>query len=211
MKVFNFENILLENGIKDPLDSEIYKFVYNVESIGITICKDGPWIAGGAILKTFIGEPIDTDIDVFFASNEQLYECFVKMEKNSKLVSESKFSKTFEFLSEHNGVESTKKIQFVNYVYKPKASEIISEFDINICQFAFDGERIVVEDDVLEHVRNRKMKILVDKITHAGSTLKRIVKYSRKGFVATDENLNEFNQKFLLIPNNPSDPHEEKY
>lgn len=206
MNVYNFKQLLEENGINNPLDSDLYHITDCLESIGVKISPEGPWIAGGSVMKTFMGQPLDTDIDVFFKDAPQ-YEHHVKIMDNNAIVSkETTFSKTYDFIIEHNGVVSRRTIQLINFVYRNKASEIIDTFDLSVCQIAFDGERIVVVDGVLDDIKNKRVKLHVDNLTQPGSTLKRIVKYAGRGFTFSCEDLDAFNHRFVIGGDPPRKP-----
>jgi hypothetical protein len=198
MKVYNFKQLLEENGIIDPESSELYNIIDCLEGIGINIKTEGPWIAGGALVKTFMGEPLDSDIDIFFKTYDQHVDASYALNNYAKFIKSSKFSETFEFTGEYKGVDKKYTIQLVTFAINNKASELIESFDINVCQIAFDGERVVVADGVIDDIRNKKMKLILNKITHPGSTLKRIVKYAHRGFDVDTKDLDEFNNKFVF-------------
>lgn len=198
MKVYDFDSILKDNGIENPSDSQLYHIVDMLESIGIKIQPNGPWVAGGAVLRTFMGLTIDTDLDIFFPNEPSYLTAKLILEKNAKSVRETKFSNTFEFLTDHFGKEIVITIQLVKYVYGDKISNIIQLFDLSICQLGFDGERIVCPEESIEDLRRRRMTILVENITHPGSTFKRIIKYVGRGFYITNENLQEFADNWIV-------------
>lgn len=206
MKVYNFKEILEQNGIKNPLDSELYYVCYCLESIGIAINPKGPWIAGGAVMKTYMGEPLTTDIDIFFSCQSHFEDAVEKMNKNAILVKDSVFSKTYDFTIEHKGIESKKTVQLIQFVFKDKASEIIDTFDLSVCQIAFDGKRVVTCDGVLDDIKNKRIRVNVNKISQPGSTLKRFVKYASRGYSISMEDIDAFNHLFLLGGDPPRKP-----
>lgn len=201
MKVYDFNTILESNGISNPEDSELYYVVDCLQAIGINVNPKGPWIAGGSILRTFLGQSLDTDIDLFFVNQGQYDETYEKIKKNALFVTESKFSSTFKTLVEHKGVEKEHKVQLVKFVYSEKASGIIGVFDINVCEMAFDGKRVIVPEESLEGIKNKQMKIHVDRITYPTHTLKRVMKYVSRGFAIDEKNIQEFANKFIKEPN----------
>lgn len=208
MKVYNFKEILEQNGINQPLDSELYYITDCLEAIGIKINSLGPWIAGGSVMKTYLGEPLDTDIDIFFNGTEQFLKAEASMKKNATLVKDTTFSKTYDFTIEHKGKESKKTVQLIQFIFKEKASEIIDTFDLSVSQIAFDGERIVACDGVLEDIKNKHIRVNVDKISQPGSTLKRFVKYASRGYSLSTEDLDAFNHRFI-IGGDPPKKHED--
>lgn len=201
MKVYDFNSILESNGITNPEDSELYYIVDCLKSIGVNIDVKGPWIAGGSILRTFLSQPLNTDIDLFFSNQGQYDEAYKKMKDHALFVVESQFSSTFKILVEHKSIEKEHKIQLVKFVFSDKAVGVLERFDIDVCQIAFDGKRVVVPEESFEGIRNRKLKIHVDRITHPGHTLKRVIKYVSRGFEVDEKNIQEFANKFISNPN----------
>ena len=197
MKVYNFKEILEGNGVENPEDSPLYHFCDCLDAIGVKIEPTGPWICGGSVLKTFLGQPLDTDIDLFFAGQVTYNDALTKMGKNAKLTRETALSHTFDCLFEHSGKEYKQQVQLVKYIFKPKASEIIDTFDLSVCQIAFDGERVVAPESSIEDMKNNRLTINVDKVTMPGSTLRRIIKYVKRGFTVDDKNLQAFSDRFL--------------
>ncbi len=41
--------------------------------------EDGPWIAGGSLLRTKLGLPMTTDIDIFFKNKQQFDDYLFKI------------------------------------------------------------------------------------------------------------------------------------
>lgn len=203
MKVYNFKQLLEQNGVSNPLDCELYYITDCLEAIGLVVNPKGPWIAGGSILRTFLGQPLDTDIDLFFANAVQFNACNALMKEYAILTKDTSFSQTYDFIIEHKGQDIRKTIQLVSFVYKDKASEIIDTFDISVCQIAFDGERVVMCDNVIDDVKNKHITLNVDKVQQPGSTLKRIVKYVSRGYSVDCNELDAFSNRFMPMANQP--------
>ncbi len=198
MKVYNFKQLLETNGISNPEDCELYHIVDSLEAVGIKINPSGPWIAGGAVIRTFLNQPLDTDIDIFFKDITQFTIADKNIKDKATFIEESKFSKSYQCIFEHKGVERIHKIQLISFLMAEKASEIISKFDISICQIAFDGERVIMPEKTLEDIKSKNAKILVDVVSFPGSTLKRIVKYAGRGYQFSAKNLQEFADKYIV-------------
>lgn len=211
MKVFNFKSVLESNGIQNPDDCELFHIIDLLEAIDIKINPNGPWVAGGSVLRTFMGLPIDTDVDLFFP-NESVYNVSLELlRKHATFIRESKFSHTFEILLEYHGREMKVKTQIIRQVYKEKAVDIINGFDLSICQIAFDSERIVCPQETIEDLKSKRMTILINNITHPVSTLKRVLKYSQRGYTVDDKNLKEFTDNFFIPMNSDKETELEGY
>jgi hypothetical protein len=192
VRVYDFNELLIKK-INKPLHStELMSVVTALNRIDIKISTNGPWIAGGSLLLTYLDKPLDSDVDIYFKNLDQYKESSIKLERYFHRLYKTEFSDTFLVYALVNNRSKEIKIQLVYYNPKPTATEIISEFDLDVCQIAFDGSRVVTSTTFVESVNNMKMNINIDKISKPIFTLKRLMKYSRRGFSIDDDNLNRF-------------------
>lgn len=199
MKVYNFGELIRDNNVQPLEDTELSNIVYCLSGIDINIHPNGPWIAGGSILKTYMGQPLgDSDIDIFFSSCDQSIQTHECLKKNAKQTKNTSFSTTFEFLFEYKGVDQIRKIQLVHFNTKPKASELILDFDLDICQLAFDGKRIVTTDDAISNIDQMMMTPNLNAVWNAQYTFRRIVKYANRGFKMSDKDMDDFSNKYMI-------------
>lgn len=163
--------------------------------------KDGPWIAGGSLHRTYRNLQLqNSDVDVFFKDKEQM-DAYVKeiiTGENSRgkyktkdyIVTEWHQSVTIQYM------DNDWKIQCVTFKYFPSVQELFNSFDINICKLAYDGESVVYEQNVLSDIRSNSLKLNKDSINYPSVTLKRLVKYIKMGYNVLDEDLKILSQAF---------------
>jgi hypothetical protein len=199
MKIFNLKSFLNERNIED---CELFHIVNYLKIINININSNGPWIAGGSILRTLIGLELSTDVDIFFSNVDNYQKTLSSLSINAVHLKSTDFSDTFKIVIEYNNEVKNVNIQLIKFIFKEKASEIISCFDLNICQLAFDGKNVMIHPDTLIDIFNKKVKINVDMISNSKSTVLRCIKYATLGFNFDIENLSQFTNKYVIMPNN---------
>lgn len=136
----------------------------------IVLPTSDAWIAGGAIRRWFTGEKQDSDIDVFCACDSAVDQVIV-----------------LNHLTER--VRNDRMIMFrrspVQIILQPQfhtPEETIEHFDFTICQFAYDGSRIICTiEAVLSSLRKHLAVAQVQKGFEIDS-LRRAFKYQRQGF-----------------------------
>ena len=167
---------------------------------------DGPWIAGGAVRKTMIGEHLDTDFDFFFGNQTQK-DLFVDelVEKGASKFSGNETNEVYilpcEVPDEMEG-EGVKlpemKIQVITLRYYSSLEDVIGSFDFTICQFGWDGDSICVGDFSLWDVARKRLVPL--QITYAASSIRRLIKYARQGYTVCGGALGEILNQVVENP-----------
>lgn len=198
MNNYDSFSFLKSLGYENPEESELFTYSYYLDAIGITINPNSPWIIGGSVLRTICNEPLNTDIDLFFKNDSIYADSLKKIKNNSKFISKTKFSDSFECIFEHNNEDKIRKLQLISCSMGETIKDITLKFDIDICRVAFDGNSIIASEEIVDGILHKKMKIDVDVVTHPALTFKRIVKYARRGFEVSDENLQAFADKFFI-------------
>lgn len=140
--------------------------------------KGGPWLAGGAIRRTLIGAPLESDFDFFFASEMQLMEALSNFDEEAWNIDRR---------AEH--VITCKPedrdgpiVQLIKLDYYPTPEIAIDSFDFTICMFAYDGEEIITTAEALWDLGG--MRLAPHRLTYATASLRRLIKYTRQGFTA---------------------------
>ena len=158
----------------------------------------GPWLAGGALLRTYTGKPLDSDVDVFFQSKEQLEQYIAELSLKSYKGS-TEDHKTNHYtvkdmcVSEWhttitvNYMDRDWKIQCVSFVYFKDIGELFDSFDFDVCMLAYDGTEVFVSPTTFDAIANKKIKLV--KINYPSVTLKRLVKYMRHGYDVDDSDV----------------------
>ncbi len=163
--------------------------------------EDGPWIAGGALHRTYRKLPLsDSDIDVFFKNKEQFEKFVYDLSVSSVTAGYIKIESTI--YSEWHCTLTIKymdidwKIQCVTFKYFDNIEELFKSFDINVCRIAYDGTNVIYEDGVLNDINNNKMKFNEGSIYYPSVTLKRLVKYVKMGYDIEDVDLKTLTHAF---------------
>lgn len=138
--------------------------------------------AGGAVRDWFDGKHGTTkDLDLFFRSPEELQDYKEWLDKNFDVLSVFENEFVVNMLVLWDG-ENTVKVQLIKSNYFEDGIHVVSSFDLSPCQFAIDINHIYVGRYAAKDLKNRRLR--VNRITFPLSTLKRICKYSAKGFFA---------------------------
>ena len=158
---------------------ELNKFNETLDRI-IKPSKEGPWIAGGCIRRLVSNEkPFESDIDFFFANEEQLVSF-----RNSLLGLKAEVTKESEFNIEYKLCLDNKiyKIQAIKIKFYSNIEEVLNSFDFTICQFAFDGSTLYCGEYSLWDLSRKRL--VINKVTYGVSTVRRLLKYTKQGYYA---------------------------
>lgn len=145
---------------------------------------NGPWIAGGAVLRWFQNRPVGySDIDVFCANEEQLkmvqHRITVDYKDQSLLRYTSDNALTYEiWVRDTHDVEHWWTVQLIKKQYFDSADAVLNRFDITVCQFITDGSSIRTGATSIQDLNQKKLRF--NKIK--SDSLKRYIKYMAYGF-----------------------------
>lgn len=161
--------------IDEADDCPLFEIVEALPSVSAS----GPWIAGGAIRRTLLQEPLNSDVDYFFRDEEQK-KAFVEaiQEKGGWLISEKEHAATFGIKVDHDTVI----VQAITMAYYPTLDAVLDSFDFTITQFGYDGTDLVCGPCSLWDLARKRLAL--HKLTFGVSTVRRLIKYTRQGFTA---------------------------
>lgn len=171
-------------------DTTIQQLRSILSDAGIVPSVNGPWIAGGALRQCITNNPLSTDIDVFFASEEQRLTITRALSTNPRATKAftTTTAETWTVKTTIDETEKTVKIQLVFIDYYPTVEALIDTFDFTMCQIATtDIQTCVVGPFTLMDIT--KNRLMVHRITYPISTLRRLLKYSKQGFTVCDTTL----------------------
>lgn len=166
---FDFEEFCERSGCEF---AELYR-------IRDAIAKDA-WLAGGAIRRTLIGQPLDSDFDFFFRDADHLADWEKQLPPTLRLVRETEHHKHY-----HGTIGDSSlpiDVQAIRFRYYRSAAEVIDSFDFTITQFALDGNTLVTTPLALWDLGRKRLA--VHKITYPVASMRRLLKYTRQGFTA---------------------------
>ena len=176
--------------IKDKLSKIALKFQDEIFSFIDYYC----WIGGGAIVDLVIFNKITHDYDIFFpaSSIDDLLKTLRKFEKSGISDFVSIEDHIFSFMWRG------KKINLVCKLICDDVYEFIRFCDLSVSSIAIDSlNHIYMSSSWFDDISN--MKIRLGTIMYPLQTLKRIIKYTRKGFTIEDEELVNFINQFVNI------------
>ncbi len=145
------------------------------------------WIAGGAVRDYFARVKSDSDIDVFFASNEAQQSQAASLESalsGSKKVYDNETATGFVWRSQ--------VVQLIKRHYFASPAETIKAFDFTVCCAAVDLNGVYVHEHFFEDLAGRRLAI--NSLPFPLSTLQRLQKYVQKGFLACNGTLLELSK-----------------
>ena len=168
---FDFNDLCKHSGV-DP------NLVYTVQQ---SFSQDGAWLGGGAIRRTLINQPLDSDFDFFFRSKEHFDNWLSNKPKGMGVVKETKHHVQLEGTIGDSKLPIV--VQGINFQYYPDgAPTVIDSFDYTITQFCLAGTTLHTTDMALWDLGRRKLSI--NKITYPVATMRRMLKYTKQGFTA---------------------------
>lgn len=138
----------------------------------------GPWIAGGAIRRTLLDDPLSSDVDYFFRDEEQRKAFDAAMLEKGWKISESPHATTYGIKVDHN----TAIVQAISIGYYPTLADVLDSFDFTITQFGWDGTDLVCGPFSLWDLARKRLAL--HRLTYGVSTVRRLIKYTRQGFTA---------------------------
>lgn len=145
------------------------------------VAKDGPWLAGGALRRTLIGDPLASDFDYFFRDADQLLAFAAQLEALG-LVKVRETEHHMEFRGYLKSATREVEVQCIRFQYYTDAAAVIDSFDYTACQFAYDGETLTCGEFALWDLGRRKL--VVHKLTYPVASMRRLIKYTKQGFTA---------------------------
>lgn len=204
MQVFEFDEFFGRHADVIAEDHELFKALDRLPPLS----NVGPWLAGGALRRTLLRQPLESDYDFFFASEGQ-YNLFCekvkaaggwqvhKNEHNTmfrlpsvapKSVGEDEFS---DYLPEI-------EIQAITAQWYDSLEDVLESFDFTLCQFGYDGTRLVCGDYSLWDLGRKRL--VPHKITFGTASMRRLLKYTNQGFTICAGGLSNILEQVVAEP-----------
>lgn len=140
----------------------------------------GAWVAGGAIRRTLIKQPLDSDFDFFFRSEDALKQWELSLPSTLRLVRETAHHKHWRGTVGDSSLPVD--IQAIRFRWYDSAEAVIDSFDYTITQFCLDGSDLVTSPEALWDLGRRRLAI--HRVTYPVATMRRMLKYGKQGFTA---------------------------
>jgi hypothetical protein len=143
--------------------------------------ESGPWIAGGACLRWYQGQPVgDSDIDVFCANAKQAADVIenIKSYGRHSVKFESENAVTLSYHGKDDWMKSW-TIQIITRRYFGSLEEVISNFDISVCEVGTAGNQWQLGQFTGRDIRERNLRF---KMPLQPDAMKRLTKYWAYGY-----------------------------
>ena len=187
---------------KDSLLTKLPNFIYvrdeeKKERMNVVI-------AGGAIRDSLFGDEF-SDIDVFGLTKEDL-DLFVKLNLTKghgyKLVYFNDNLRTYR--------KGKIKVQIIYREYE-KLTDIIDSFDFTVCQFMYDGEKVICNPSALLDVYHKRIVINHLDPLFVFDSLRRVQKYIQKGYTICNGGIKDILDKTRELTQEQYDENVEFY
>lgn len=187
--IFNFDDFCaVDNRIKIDSQKEVdiveFATIHFADSEPASIIwpddKDGPWIAGGACLRWYQGQPVgENDIDVFCRDSIQAQQVIDKIKSYGRY--QVKFeSENAVTISHHTkDHKNSWTIQVITRRYFKSLQEVIDSFDITVCEIGTGGNSWLLNSQTARDIRERNLRF---KLPLQPDAPKRLTKYWVYGY-----------------------------
>lgn len=157
--------------------------------------EDGPWLAGGAVRKLHLGQPIgESDWDIWFKSAQQFDRCEKYMHSlGADVAYSSNNATTFKY--NYNG--ETQQIQLIKRRFFETPQEVINQFDFSICQLLTDGNKLLLGKTTAQDLDTRTIRLGSDRMQ--SHVVTRLVKYIVYGYYPSRELAELIEQRTLEV------------
>lgn len=168
------------------LEPEHYPTVHQDDWIPVTAIQPnfekGPWIAGGAGLRWYQGQPVgESDIDVY--CNSPMQAELLQRRISELLTYTERFRSENAVTLEVSKDSKTWTVQIIKKSYYTDMQKIIDGFDISVCQVATDGDQFLLGRETARDIRERNLRM---RMPLQPDALKRLVKYWTYGYRPVD-------------------------
>lgn len=141
----------------------------------------GCWLGGGAIRRTLIKQPLDSDFDFFFNSVDSKDQ-FVERTKGLGFSITRETKHHTELKGKLSNSEIPIIVQAIHFKYYNNTEEVLDSFDYTISQFVYDGDNLHTTTEALWDLGRRKLAL--HRVTYPVATMRRMLKYCNQGFTA---------------------------
>jgi hypothetical protein len=141
----------------------------------------GPWIAGGAALRWYQGQPVgENDIDVFCANARQAADIIERIKSYGRYTVkfESENAVTLDYWNKDQ-YNRRWTIQVITRRYFASLEDVINNFDITVCEVGTCGNEWQLGPFTARDIRERNLRF---KMPLQPDAMKRMVKYWTYGY-----------------------------
>ncbi len=175
------------------------KHLQRATTVGLSY-ENGPWLAGGAVRRSIMGDSDRSDFDLFFSNSDSYLDVYNRLMGVVEPYSFEAVSSTLDVdnivltytppdTEDSSGVPIKFKVQLIHKIFYPCVEELLDSFDFTICQFALVGNDMLYSGPYSLWDLGRK-RLAVHKITYPLSSVRRMIKYSNQGFYVCNGAIN---------------------
>jgi len=153
--------------------------------------NQGPWLAGGAVRRLYLGQSMgQADWDIWFGNAQQ----FDRAEKlmhglGADVAHASGNAITFKYQFE----DETHNVQLIRRRFFETAQQVIGQFDFTVCQLITDGCEIVLGRGTSKDLDQRLVRAVSDNLQPY--IISRLTKYMVYGYYPCRELVEQINQQ----------------
>jgi len=140
----------------------------------------GVWLGGGALRRTLIGMPLDSDFDFFFRDEDTFKSWESSLPNSMTKVRETKHHT--EYKGVIKGSDIPVVIQAIKFKYYEDTQSVLDSFDYTITQFAYQGDWLYTTPEALWDLGRKRLAL--HRVTYPVATMRRMLKYCNQGFTA---------------------------
>ena len=153
------------------------------EFLNLSIDK-GPWLAGGAVRKMYLGQNIGlSDWDIWFSSPEQFHQSEKLMCSLDAAWAVHGSDNAISFKYSYNNQEHN--VQLVKRRFFDHPGQIIRQFDFTICQLLTDGDTLMIGDQTALDLESKTIRLASYPMQNY--IISRLVKYMVYGYYPSQE------------------------
>lgn len=175
-----------------PLPEVWYEIIQETVPIVMDILEQSPtFLAGGFLRQMLDAAPLSpeiTDIDLFFQHSWvfESVKSFLENLDGFEKVFQCPENKLATFVHKPTGW----KYQCIAVDFYPTTLDVVESFDFTTTCFGTNGKEFVFHKDAVSDTLNKNLRW--NKITHPASSLRRMMKYARKGFAMSESEYQYF-------------------
>lgn len=155
------------------------------------------WLAGGALRTLINTDEEPDDLDFFFRTEQAVKEIYGKLLRKGFEVVFMCPKKELTTLKRTDPISGkTLKIQLITKRYYTDVTDLLNSFDFNVCRCAFDGWNVYITKQFVRDVKTKRLTLWA--IEYPVASIKRLIKYSNKGYVLNQEFLSSFVEEISM-------------
>ena len=179
------EIFAVEKLTSKPIDIVSYKTVHAEDREAVSVIgpdyNKGPWIAGGACLRWYQGQPVgESDIDIFCKDAVQAAKVIDQIKNFGRFTTkfQSDNATTLSYWSESSSSKNW-TLQVITRRYFNSLQDVINNFDLTVCEIGTCGNEWELGAFTARDVREKNLRF---KLPLQPDAVKRLTKYWTYGY-----------------------------